>query len=413
MSLKTARSKYNIHLVEYVSNNMDWTSTKKYTEKMCDFIENRGVLDTYTNENLMLYFNTLEKTFKLFDRYSINFEKKDIMQYKTFEEFIDSVEKYITEFTPVKIRNMMKVDGKLNPGVNLGRFGDYDVVRIDDFKDASAYSGICSWCVTKDKSTFTTYTSGEKQFYFLLKKDFESKTKIRRDNSPFDDYGLSMLAVRVFMDGFIEITTRWNHDYFYDHTLTNNIEFLIKIVGDEEIKKVIVPKKNEDLVDFNLLIKIVKLRLKFGVLYQNIFNSVYQPRNGFSIVGLLNRENLINIETNEFICDGWFDAVFNFVNFDGIMLSQVFLNGRSNLLTTEGNLLSDYWYRDINKFKNYFIVTETNDLYNSMDFNGKILNEKWFTSYVAPRNMNTPFLMVKYGKDIEYLNEKGILMIRK
>jgi hypothetical protein len=34
---------------------MDWTPKKKYVEKMCDFIENRGVLHTYTNENLISY----------------------------------------------------------------------------------------------------------------------------------------------------------------------------------------------------------------------------------------------------------------------------------------------------------------------------------------------------------------------
>lgn len=413
MSLKTARLKYNPHLVEYVSNNMDWTPKKKYVEKMCDFIENRGVLHTYTNENLISYFKTLKTTFKLFDRYSKNFEKKDIMQYKTFDEFIDSIENYINEFTPLKVRKMSKVEGKLNPGVFLGQFGDYDLIKIESFQDASAYSGFCPWCITKSKNTYTQYTSNERQFFFLIKKEYEKYKNIPGDNSPFDDYGLSMLAIRIFKDGYVEVTTRWNHLYSFDKKKVDNIDFVVNLVGDKEIKQFLFSKLEEDEQNFKEIVKIVKLRLKVGVEYKDIFNSLYKPHNGYCIVGLNDKENLLNINTDEFITEEWYDEVYQHYDINNQFLLKVKLNKKVNLLSSDGKILLEQWYSDINRMKNYFIINDSNKLYNSVDFNGNFLNEKWFTSYDKPESNSIAFLRIKYGTQIEYLNENGILMIRK
>lgn len=91
---------------------------------------------------------------------------------------------------------------------------DYEIVEIDTAEKASKYSKYTSWCVTQSSSAFDSYTgSGAGKFYFCLKKGFEKVPATRTDHGPLDEYGLSMIAVSVSMDGESNtITCRWNHD---------------------------------------------------------------------------------------------------------------------------------------------------------------------------------------------------------
>ena len=275
MSLKSARKKYNTHLVEYVSNNIDWTPTKKYTEKMCEFLDRPLLFQKTSNDELLHHLETMLSGLKLFDRYSINFEKKDITQYETFDEFLTVIEKYITNFTDNRIRSMFKVDGKLNPGLNIGTFNGYNIVKIDNFKEASKYSGYCSWCVTKMENTFLDYIKSNKQFYFALKENYEEVRPTPKNDLPHDEYGLSMLALRVSPGGFIEVTTRWNHEYG-NNRLNNNIPELNKFFGLDDVTTLLKPKNVESSVkDINKYIELSKLRLNLNVPFENIFDKIY------------------------------------------------------------------------------------------------------------------------------------------
>jgi hypothetical protein len=193
----------------------------------------------------------------------------------------------------------------------------------------------------------------------------------------------------------------------------DNIDFVVNLVGDKEIKRFLFSKLEEDEHNFKEIVKIVKLRLKVGVEYKDIFNSLYKPHNGYCIVGLNEKENLLNINTDEFITEEWYDEVYQHYDINNQFLLKVKLNKKVNLLSSDGKLLLEQWYSDINRMKNYFIINDSNKLYNSVDFNGNFLNEKWFTSYDKPESNSIAFLRIKYGTQIEYLNENGILMIRK
>ena len=89
----------------------------------------------------------------------------------------------------------------------------YQIVRIPDFKTASRYSEYTEWCVTQDKGSYSTYTDDmEGVFYFCLRNGWKDEERKPGENTPFDDYGLSMVAVSVYSDGSLKTcTTRWNH----------------------------------------------------------------------------------------------------------------------------------------------------------------------------------------------------------
>jgi hypothetical protein len=67
--------------------------------------------------------------------------------------------------------------------------------------------------------------------YFCIRKDFEQIDKIPGQNCPYDDYGLSMIAVSVNPDGsFGSCTCRWNHEHEATGMFMNPVE-LSKLLG--------------------------------------------------------------------------------------------------------------------------------------------------------------------------------------
>jgi hypothetical protein len=99
-------------------------------------------------------------------------------------------------------------------GTEDGDYNGYTILPINDFEEASQYSKYTKWCVTREKDSYDNYTKkGRIKFYFLLKAGFEAMKKPPESGNPLDEYGLSMVAVSVNMDGSLSTcTSRWNHD---------------------------------------------------------------------------------------------------------------------------------------------------------------------------------------------------------
>ena len=111
-----------------------------------------------------------------------------------------------------------------------------------------------------------------------------------------------MLAIRVDKNGNFDVTTRWNHEHGGDVRLSNNYGELESLFDFKDIKKIIKPKTDVITVDnFEKIKKIADLRLKCEIPHHYIFNGIYHPTNGYGIVSLLNKENLVNSETNEYV----------------------------------------------------------------------------------------------------------------
>ena len=118
-------------------------------------------------------------------------------------------------FSKAVKKNLSDDRKKIGKG-SYSRNDDYNIIRINDFKEARKYGNYTSWCVTQPSggSNYNTYTRNNLGvFYFCLKKGFENVPKQVGPNCPLDEYGLSMIAVLVGDDGSLwHCTCRWNHD---------------------------------------------------------------------------------------------------------------------------------------------------------------------------------------------------------
>ena len=136
------------------------------------------------------------------------------------------------------------------PAKEESTFGEYTVVSIDSYEEASKYSQYTSWCVTQDISHFNTYTRDGSQFYFCLKNGFENVSETEGEGCPIDEYGLSMVSVLIFPDNTIKhVTTRWNHDNRgEDNPNLHTLEQVENVLG---IPQNIFVNRNKPLIDLN------------------------------------------------------------------------------------------------------------------------------------------------------------------
>ena len=112
----------------------------------------------------------------------------------------------------VKQDQLDSIENSTNKGVTTNK--DYEFVRIPNFSDAQEYQAYTSWCITQAASNYNNYTDdGQGIFIFCLKNGFEHIERIEGENCPLDEYGLSMIAISVTVDGSLNTCTcRWNHN---------------------------------------------------------------------------------------------------------------------------------------------------------------------------------------------------------
>ena len=112
------------------------------------------------------------------------------------------------------------------------------------------------WCICEPgigNQEYGQYTQGGGAFYICLKHGFRTIQRPQVDMtdenySPLDEYGLSMIAVVVGMDGFPEnITTRWNHNFHGENNddLWNAVQ--LQRVLNVRYHNVFKPRSREEL----------------------------------------------------------------------------------------------------------------------------------------------------------------------
>ena len=106
----------------------------------------------------------------------------------------------------------------------------YTIIHIPDFEKAKVFAPHCDWCICQSEFDYETYTLNGETFYFCLKKGFEKTVKRAGNNYPYDDYGVSMLAISVDSNGQLaNCTNRWNVDRIGNPNLT--VQEISQIVG--------------------------------------------------------------------------------------------------------------------------------------------------------------------------------------
>lgn len=93
----------------------------------------------------------------------------------------------------------------------------YTIIAIPEFEDLEPYNPYTEWCILVDPEIMRMYLEGGKSLYVAVRQDMTSVSRKRGDAYPYDNYGLSLLAIIVKADGEISsVTTRWNSDLMED-----------------------------------------------------------------------------------------------------------------------------------------------------------------------------------------------------
>ena len=318
-------------------------------------------------------------------------------------------------------------------------FGDrntsYNIVKINNFKEASEYGMYTSWCVTHSKEAFDSYTSnGICVFYFCLKDGFESIPEKIGENCPLDEYGLSMLAVCVDENGECNsITCRWNDSNGGNGNIMSTEE-LSRLLGvnfyevfkpstlfKEKLEKALSLAKKGDfsgfddyIGDFENGIAGVVLNDKCNLIDTNgnllskqWFDCVYNfNKNGIAIVELNDKCNLIDVN-GKLISRQWFDDIHDF---DENGLAKVELNNKWNFIDVNGKLVYKQWLDYISSFKNSFARVRLNKKYNFIDTNGNFLSQQWFDWISVFKN---GFAQVKLNNKWNLIGTDGNLLFKQ
>ena len=276
----------------------------------------------------------------------------------------------LSEQTTEGMEQAYKLERERLSSTDFGeRNTSYNIVKINNFKEASEYGKYTTWCVTHEKKAFNNYTNnGICIFYFCLKDGFESIPKKIGENCPLDEYGLSMLAVCVDENGECKtITCRWNHSNGGNDNImsTDELSRLLGVNFYEVFKPSTLKEKLE---------KALSLAKKGDF---SGFDGIYDfDEYGISIVKLNKKWNLIDVNGN-LLSQQWFDEIDDFNNGFAI----VKLNNKWNFIDQNGKLLSKQWFNWIDGFdRNGFSGVRLNNKFNFIDQNGKLLSKQWFDS---------------------------------
>lgn len=102
----------------------------------------------------------------------------------------------------------------------------YKFVRIDSYQEALQYKEyVPDWCIVESREAFEEHIEeGRNHFVFCIREDIDDyPRKTFGDSYPYDNYGLSMIAVCVNGWGeLVSVTSRWNYveAEHYDNFLT-------------------------------------------------------------------------------------------------------------------------------------------------------------------------------------------------
>ena len=250
--------------------------------------------------------------------------------------------------------NSMNFEGK----------SQYDIVRIDSFKQAQQYGKYTSWCVTHDENMFDSYTNdGIGQFYFCLRHGFENEEAVKGENCPLDNYGLSMIAVSVDENGRLNTCTcRWNHDNGGNDSIMDPKQ-ISEVIGMNFYQTFKPNNKWKDSLDNCMR------QLANGADPNDVFDGIGNFNDGFAIVELNGKYNFINTR-GELLCNQWFDSCGYF--YDGFAIVELY--GKWNFINTRGELLSNEWFDMCFGFSDGFASVRLNGRLFRIDNKGRLHN---------------------------------------
>ena len=313
-----------------------------------------------------------------------------------------SADELINRFADVRVGELSKRK-ELMGGKQYHQNREYTIVPINSYKEATKYAKYNEWCVTYSEDMFNDKTcNGAGRFYFCLQNGFENVPKKVGPNAPLDEYGLSMIAVSITMEGEPNsITCRWNHDNGGSDSVMDD-EQLSDLLG-VNFYNVFKPYTREELhAKGVILFDEVQPMLDNGVSPADIFKEIGDFNDGYAKVELNGKFNFIN-RNNKLLSDTWFDYVDHF--YDGY--AKVELNGKFNFINRNNKLLSDTWYDWVYNFYDGYAKVNLNGKWNFINRNNKLLSDTW---YDAGYNFYDGYAIVMLRHKYNFIDTHGKLI---
>ena len=313
-----------------------------------------------------------------------------------------SADDLINRFADVRVGELSKRK-ELMGGKQYSKNNNYTIVPINSYEEATKYAKYNEWCVTYSEYMFDDKTChGAGRFYFCLRNGFENVPKKVGPNAPLDDYGLSMIAVSVTMEGEPNsITCRWNHDNGGSDNVMDD-EQLSDLLG-VNFYNVFKPYTREELhAKGVILFDEVKEMLDNGVSPNDIFEFVGDFYEGYITVELNRKWNFIN-GNNKLLSDTWFDWVNLFCH----GYAQVRLNNKWNFINQNGKVVSDTWFDRVGNFNNGYANVKLDGKWNLINQNGKVVSDTWYDGVV---NFNDGYANVKLNGKWNFIDTHGKLI---
>ena len=310
-----------------------------------------------------------------------------------------SADELINRFADVRVEELSKRK-ELMGGKQYHQNREYTIVPINSYEEATKYAKYNEWCVTYSEDMFDDKTcNGAGRFYFCLRNGFENVPKKVGPNAPLDEYGLSMIAVSVTMEGEPNsITCRWNHDNGGSDNVMDD-EQLSDLLG-VNFYNVFKPYTREELhAKGVILFDEVQPMLDNGVSPKEIFKEIGDFYDGYAKVNLNRKWNFIN-RNKKLLSDTWFDDVDNFS--DGY--AKVMLDYKYNFIDKNGKCISDTWYDWGGKFYNGYAQVMLDYKYNFINQNGKCISDTWFDWVDKFYN---GYAKVILGDKYNFINQNG------
>ena len=284
-----------------------------------------------------------------------------------------SADELINRFADVRVGELSKRK-ELMGGKQYRKNNNYTIVPINSYEEATKYAKYNEWCVTYSEEMFDDKTChGAGRFYFCLRNGFEKVPKKVGPNAPLDEYGLSMIAVSITMEGEPNsITCRWNHDNGGSDSVMDD-EQLSELLG-VNFYNVFKPYTREELHAKGVIFfDEVQPMLDNGVPLDEIFEYVDYFYDDWAKVKLNGKWNFIN-RNNKLLSDTWYDLVYNFYN--GYTIVK--LDGKWNGIDTHGKLISDTWFDWVSNFDDGYAKVILNGKLNFINRSNKLLSDTWY-----------------------------------
>ena len=310
-----------------------------------------------------------------------------------------SADELINRFAEVRVGELSKRK-ELMGGKHYHQNREYTIVPINSYEEATKYAKYNDWCVTYSEDMFDDKTcNGAGRFYFCLRNGFENVPKKVGSNAPLDEYGLSMIAVSITIEGEPNsITCRWNHDNGGSDSVMDD-EQLSELLG-VNFYNVFKPYTREELhAKGFILFDEVQPMLDNGVSPTDIFEFFGYFYEGYAKVTLNNKWNFIN-RNNKLLSDTWFDGVSNF--FDGY--ATIRLGGKVNFIDKNGKRINNIWYDYASPFSDGYAVVQLDGKFTFIDKNGKLVSDTWYDTVYDFRN---GYSKVRLGDKYNFIDTHG------